>query len=154
MLRGGGSLTCATRATEKTTDFEGAGRDERCLREKQFSRALIAEILFLAAPHGPSGVTGLRPILRYARPIGIGVAEAHVAADNRPSRRAAEKAGLLQAGTFTAEDGIAMFRYQIHLPSARDSGHHDSLSPVARRVAALARSAGVVSIRLLADSPG
>lgn len=54
-------------------------------------------------------------LLHYARSIGIRDAEAHIAVDNQPSRRVTEKAGFLPAGTFTAEDGTGMIRYQIHL---------------------------------------
>jgi RimJ/RimL family protein N-acetyltransferase len=54
-------------------------------------------------------------LLHYARSIGICQAEAHIAADNHPSRRVAEKAGFIPAGTFTAEDGTGMIQYQIHL---------------------------------------
>jgi RimJ/RimL family protein N-acetyltransferase len=54
-------------------------------------------------------------LLDYARSIGIRDAEAHIAADNGRSRRVAEKAGFLPAGTFTEEDGTDMVRYQIHL---------------------------------------
>lgn len=57
-------------------------------------------------------------LLRYARSIGIRQAEAHIAADNHASRRVAEKAGFLPAGTFTAQDGTGMIRYQIHLPNS------------------------------------
>jgi|ERR1700733_2422881 RimJ/RimL family protein N-acetyltransferase len=53
-------------------------------------------------------------VLHYARSIGIRDAEAHIAADNQPSRRVAEKTGFLPAGTFTAKDGTGMIRYQIH----------------------------------------
>ena len=54
-------------------------------------------------------------LLDYARSIGIRDADAHIAADNRPSRRVAEKAGLQPAGTYTAEDGTGMIRYAIRL---------------------------------------
>jgi RimJ/RimL family protein N-acetyltransferase len=58
-------------------------------------------------------------LLGYARSIGIHDAEAHIATDNHPSRRVAENAGFLQAGTFSAEDGTDMLRYQIHLANSQ-----------------------------------
>lgn len=62
-------------------------------------------------------------LLRYARTVGIGQAEAHIAADNHSSRRVAEKAGFLPAGTFTEQDGTEMIRYRISgiaTPRARE----------------------------------
>jgi RimJ/RimL family protein N-acetyltransferase len=58
------------------------------------------------------GTRSLVLLLHYARSIGITAAEAHIAADNHASRRVAEKAGLLPAGTFTEEDGTAKIRYE------------------------------------------
>lgn len=58
---------------------------------------------------------GLSLALAYARSIGIRDAEAHIAADNQPSRRVAEKTGFHLAGTFTEKDGTLMARYQIRL---------------------------------------
>ncbi len=57
-------------------------------------------------------------LLAYARSIGIRDAEAHIAADNHPSRRVAENGGLVPAGSFTEEDGTDMIRYQIHLANS------------------------------------
>ena len=54
-------------------------------------------------------------LLDYARSIGVREAEAQVAVDNHPSRRVAEKAGLLAVGTVIGEDGTEMIRYQIRL---------------------------------------
>ena len=54
-------------------------------------------------------------LLHYARSIGIREAEAHVASDNHPSRRVAEKAGFRPAGTYTGQDGTDMIRHHIHL---------------------------------------
>jgi RimJ/RimL family protein N-acetyltransferase len=57
-------------------------------------------------------------LLHYARSIGIREAEAHIAADNHPSRRVAVKAGFFPASTFTEQDGTDMIRYQIHLTNS------------------------------------
>jgi RimJ/RimL family protein N-acetyltransferase len=57
-------------------------------------------------------------LLGYAQSIGITDAEAHIATDNQPSRRVAEKAGFLPAGTYTEQDGTAMIKYQIHLTNS------------------------------------
>lgn len=63
--------------------------------------------------------------LTYARSIGIRDAEAHIAADNHPSRRVAEKAGFRLTGAFTEEDGTSMVRYQIHLAHPDGQGPGD-----------------------------
>jgi RimJ/RimL family protein N-acetyltransferase len=47
--------------------------------------------------------------------LGIREVEAHIAADNHASRRVAEKAGFLPAGTFITEDATGMIKYQIRL---------------------------------------
>ena len=57
-------------------------------------------------------------LLGYAQSIGITDAAAHIATDNHPSRRVAEKAGILPAGTCTGHDGTAMIKYQIHLTNS------------------------------------
>lgn len=51
----------------------------------------------------------------YAASLGITRLEADIAADNYASRRVAESAGFLQAGTFT-DDGTEMTRYALELP--------------------------------------
>jgi RimJ/RimL family protein N-acetyltransferase len=76
-----------------------------------------------AADRGRGYATrSLALLLRYARSTGIQAAEAHIATDNHPSRRVAEKAGFVPAATYTAEDGTDMIHYQIHLsdPGDRD----------------------------------
>lgn len=54
-------------------------------------------------------------LLQYARSIEVTRAVADVATDNTASRRVAEKTGFHPAGTFTAEDGTGMIRYQAWL---------------------------------------
>ena len=54
-------------------------------------------------------------LVGYAASIGVTRLEAHVAADNRASRRVAESAGFSQAGTFT-DDGTQMIRYTREAP--------------------------------------
>lgn len=49
---------------------------------------------------------------QYAESIGITRLESHVAEDNLASRRVSEKAGFSLAGTFTADDGTRMVRYE------------------------------------------
>jgi RimJ/RimL family protein N-acetyltransferase len=66
---------------------------------------------------------GLSLALRYARSIGICQAEPHIAADNYPSRRVAEKAGFRLAGTFVADDGTNMTRYEVNM--AQSQGQQD-----------------------------
>ena len=50
-------------------------------------------------------------LVGYAASIGVTCLEAHVAAGNQASRRVAEAAGFVQAGTFTDHDGTEMVRY-------------------------------------------
>lgn len=52
----------------------------------------------------------------YAASLGITRLEADIAADNYASRRVAESAGFLQAGTFTDDVGTEMTRYALELP--------------------------------------
>ena len=59
-------------------------------------------------------------LLGFATSIGVTRLEAHVATDNRASRRVAESAGFTQAGTFTDDDGTEMIRYTREVP--RPSG--------------------------------
>jgi len=54
-------------------------------------------------------------LVGYAASIGVTRLEAHVAADNRASRRVAESAGFSQAGTFT-DDGTQMIHYTREAP--------------------------------------
>jgi len=54
-------------------------------------------------------------LVGYAASIGVTRLEAHVAADNRASRRVAESAGFSPAGTFT-DDGTQMIRYTREAP--------------------------------------
>lgn len=66
------------------------------------------------------GTRALTLLLQYALSIGVTHVEAQVAEDNLASRRMSEKAGLHLVGTFTAEDGTGMTRYQAHLQTPRD----------------------------------
>ena len=59
-------------------------------------------------------------LVGYAASIGVTRLEAHVATDNRASRRVAESAGFTQAGTFTDDDGTEMIRYIREVPRPRE----------------------------------
>ena len=52
-------------------------------------------------------------LLRYGRFIGVTRFEAHISADNPPSRRVAEKTGFRAASTFIDRDGTAMIQYLL-----------------------------------------
>jgi len=54
----------------------------------------------------------LQLLCQYAASIGITSLESHVAEDNVASRRVSEKAGFSLVGTFTADDGTGMVRYE------------------------------------------
>jgi RimJ/RimL family protein N-acetyltransferase len=58
-------------------------------------------------------------LLGFAASIGVTRLEAHVATDNRASRRVTESAGFTQAGTFTDDDGTEMIRYIREVPRPR-----------------------------------
>jgi RimJ/RimL family protein N-acetyltransferase len=69
-----------------------------------------------AAQRGPGHPRNALALLAgYPASIGVTRLEAHVAADNRASRRVAESAGFSQAGTFT-DDGTQMIRYTREAP--------------------------------------
>ena len=63
--------------------------------------------------------SALALLLGFAASIGVTRLEAHVATDNRASRRVAESAGFTQAGTFTDDDGTEMIRYIREVPRPR-----------------------------------
>jgi RimJ/RimL family protein N-acetyltransferase len=114
-------------------DWETGGPVRAFATREQATGRLVGGCELHIKPGGPANVSywtsatdrgrghatrSLALLLDYARSIGIGDAEAHIAADNRPSRRVAEKAGFLPASTYTAEDGTGMIRYQIHLTNS------------------------------------
>jgi RimJ/RimL family protein N-acetyltransferase len=114
-------------------DWETGGPVRAFATRDQATGRLVGGCELRIKPDGPANVSywtnatdrghgcasrSLTLLLRYARSIGIRDAEAHIAADNHPSRRVAGNAGFLPVGTFTAEDGTGMIKYQIHLPNS------------------------------------
>ncbi len=114
-------------------DWETGGPVRAFATREQATWRLVGGCELRIEPGGPANVSywtnaadrghgyatrGLALLLDYARSIGIRDAEAQIAADNRPSRRVAEKAGFLPAGAYTAEDGTGMIGYQIHLTNS------------------------------------
>jgi RimJ/RimL family protein N-acetyltransferase len=111
-------------------DWETGGPTRAFATREQLTGQLVGGCELRIKPDGPATVSywthaagrghgyatrSLILLLHYARSIALCDLEAHIAADNHPSRRVAEKAGFLPAGTFTEQDGTAMIRYQIHL---------------------------------------
>jgi RimJ/RimL family protein N-acetyltransferase len=111
-------------------DWETGGPVRAFATREQSTGRLVGGCELHIKPGGPANVSywtnatdrgrghaarSLALLLDYARSIGIRDAEAQIAADNRASRRVAEKTGFRPAGTFTEQDGTDMIRYQIHL---------------------------------------
>jgi RimJ/RimL family protein N-acetyltransferase len=111
-------------------DWETGGPTRTFAARERATGRLLGGCALRIQPDGPAHVSygtsaadrgrgyatrSLALLLRYARALGVSQAEAHIAADNHASRRVAEKAGFLPAGTFTAQDGADMIRYRIQL---------------------------------------
>lgn len=114
-------------------DWETGGPVRAFATREQATGQLVGGCELRIKPSGPASVSywtnatdrgrgyasaSLTLLLGYARSIGIRDAEAHIAADNYSSLRVAEKAGFVPVGTFTAEDGTGMIKYQIQLPNS------------------------------------
>jgi RimJ/RimL family protein N-acetyltransferase len=117
-------------------DWETGGPVRAFATREQATGRLVGGCELRIKPGGPANVSywtnatdrgrghatrSLALLLDYARSIEIRDAEAQIAADNRPSRRVAEKAGFFPIGTLTEHDGTGMIRYQIHLTNSQHS---------------------------------
>jgi RimJ/RimL family protein N-acetyltransferase len=123
-------VTVKNAFTRWAHDWDTGGPTRAFAARDQATGRLLGGCELRITPAGPASVSywtnaadrghgyatrSLTLLLHYAKSIGIHDAEAHIAADNHPSRRVAEKAGFRSAGTYKAEDGTGMIRYQIHL---------------------------------------